>query len=71
MTDAEFGRIVGEIARGQALTQQAVGMWRRGERMPDPQYIPVIEQTTAGAVTEIDLLAVWRSNRAKNSNGVG
>jgi hypothetical protein len=70
MTDAEFGRIVGERARGQALTQQAVGMWRRGERMPDPQYIPVIENVTERSVMEIDLLTAWRNNRAKHSNGV-
>ncbi len=66
MTDAEFGRLVGKVA---PVSQQAVGMWRRGERMPSPVYIRNIEEATLGAVVESDLRSAWLHGRAKKSNG--
>ena len=63
MTDAEFGRRCG-------VTQQAVGLWRRGERMPGIDHVERIEKITAGEVRERDLLNAWERNRVKNETGI-
>jgi DNA-binding transcriptional regulator YdaS (Cro superfamily) len=64
MTDAAFAAQI-------LVTQQAVGMWRRGERMPGPEHVRRVEQFTAGAVTRMDLLHAWQIKRLKRENGVG
>ena len=50
LTDTEFGRQIG-------VTQQIVGMWRRGERVPGSDNLRRIEQVTGGLVCVQDFKA--------------
>jgi hypothetical protein len=55
LSDTEFGRMMADAERGiPAVSQQAVGMWRRGDRMPRPEYLARIAAVTGGEVRASD-----------------
>jgi hypothetical protein len=71
MSDTEFGLLMADPGAGlPAVSQQAVGLWRTGRRMPRAAYVRRIGAVTGGAVTEADLRATFGERaRCKRSSG--
>ena len=58
LSDTEFGRRVG-------ASQQAVGLWRTGRRLPRQEFVDRIADETGGEVTLDDLMAAWEDRKAE------
>lgn len=58
LSDTEFGQRVG-------ATQQAVGLWRTGRRMPRLEHAGRIVVATGGEVTLDDLRAAYEDRKLK------
>jgi len=70
MTDTRFGELMADPEHGlPPVTQQAVGLWRRGLRLPDPVYRRRIFAVTDGQVTEMDLNAACAARRNELRRG--
>jgi hypothetical protein len=58
LSDTEFGRRVG-------ASQQAVGLWRTGRRLPRQVFVDRIADETGGEVTLDDLMEACEDRRAE------
>ena len=59
LSDTEFGRRIG-------VSQQAVGLWRTGRRLPRQGHADRILVATGGEVTQDDLAAACEKRRRGN-----